>query len=500
MAGTEDGLSQSSNAGAQWVGTPSFAGSFVGSVAFSTAGGPVDAASFTSIYSSPDDGVTWNFAGNAPCGVGTIAVDPAAPTTLYISNGNSTLYFYPGCAAKSTDGGVTWTTLSGLAFNYAVYGIVVDPKSPATLYAATDVGLSKSTNGGTTWAAINILGYINPFVTGVAIDPAQPAVVYAIVYDDLYKSTNGGGAWTLLSAAPIGVSSVALAPSKPSVVYAGTYGEGVYVSSNAGSAWSPAGLAGDFVEGVAVDPSKPSVVYASVPVYTDAFVAKINAAGSTLNYSTCLGGTGPDYGNGVAVDASGNAFVTGQTSSLNFPSTPAAFQPANVSGQTTGFVTEISGQTAACSYTALPASSFFYSFGGLGNFSVVAPSGCAWTATPSASWISVTNGGGPGVGTLEISVAANNGASRKGSIAVAGATIAITQAATGCTYSLSNYNPTFPQTGGPLSIDVTAATGCPWVVTNVPLWLTVSSGASGAGNGRVTLQAAANPFPGTRIE
>jgi hypothetical protein len=53
----------------------------------------------------------------------------------------------------------------------------------------------------------------------------------------------------------------------------------------------------------------------------DAFVTKINAAGSALVYSTYLGGSGDDYGNGIAVDGSGNAYVTGQTSSTNFPTT-----------------------------------------------------------------------------------------------------------------------------------------------------------------------------------
>ena len=43
----------------------------------------------------------------------------------------------------------------------------------------------------------------------------------------------------------------------------------------------------------------------------DAFVAKINAAGSALVYSTYLGGSGNDQGFGIAVDGSGNAYVTG---------------------------------------------------------------------------------------------------------------------------------------------------------------------------------------------
>ncbi len=51
----------------------------------------------------------------------------------------------------------------------------------------------------------------------------------------------------------------------------------------------------------------------------DAFVAKINAAGSALVYSTYFGGGGVDYGYSIAVDSAGSAYVTGYTESINFP-------------------------------------------------------------------------------------------------------------------------------------------------------------------------------------
>jgi hypothetical protein len=51
----------------------------------------------------------------------------------------------------------------------------------------------------------------------------------------------------------------------------------------------------------------------------DAFVTKLNPAGSTLVYSTYLGGSATDYGTAIAVDSSGNAYVTGAVTSDDFP-------------------------------------------------------------------------------------------------------------------------------------------------------------------------------------
>ena len=55
-------------------------------------------------------------------------------------------------------------------------------------------------------------------------------------------------------------------------------------------------------------------------------MTKLNAAGSGLVYSTYLGGSGSDTGNGIAVDDAGSAYVTGGTLSSDFPTTAGAAQ------------------------------------------------------------------------------------------------------------------------------------------------------------------------------
>src|SRR5262249_28392385 len=77
----------------------------------------------------------------------------------------------------------------------------------------------------------------------------------------------------------------------------------------------------------------------------DAFVTKINAAGSGIVYSTYLGGGGEDSGHGIAVDSSGNAFVTGITNSQDF-NTRNAFQPTITGLAEDAFISKISADGA----------------------------------------------------------------------------------------------------------------------------------------------------------
>ena len=70
----------------------------------------------------------------------------------------------------------------------------------------------------------------------------------------------------------------------------------------------------------------------------DVFVTKISADGSTLDYSTYVGGTGNDSGNAIAVDMSGDAFVAGGTASNNFPTTVGVLQKTFGAGNFDAFV------------------------------------------------------------------------------------------------------------------------------------------------------------------
>ena len=86
-----------------------------------------------------------------------------------------------------------------------------------------------------------------------------------------------------------------------------------------------------------------------------AFVTKLNPSGTALIYSTFLGGNtlgDSEYGDDIAVDSSGNAYVTGVTMSLDFPVTAGAFQATRPnSGDYTGFVTKLNPDGTSLVYS-----------------------------------------------------------------------------------------------------------------------------------------------------
>jgi Beta-propeller repeat len=72
-----------------------------------------------------------------------------------------------------------------------------------------------------------------------------------------------------------------------------------------------------------------------------AFVLKLNPSGTSLLYSTFLGGSGNDYATGIAIDSTGQAYISGYTASLDFPVSSNAFQSSYGGGVSDGFFAEL---------------------------------------------------------------------------------------------------------------------------------------------------------------
>ena len=177
---------------------------------------------------------------------------------------------------------------------------------------------------------------------------------------------------------------------------------------------------------------------------------------------------------------------------------------ANSGAARTGTVT-IAGQTYSvnqaeaprpCAFTVAPTTIASSVAGGTSTVTVTTENNCSWTAVSQAQWITVTSGAsGSGNGTVTLTIAANGGAARSGTVAIAGQTVTVNQpeAPRPCAYTVAPMTLEPTAAGGPSTVTVTTDAGCNWTAVTQTDWITVASGATGAGNGTVTLSVAANP-------
>lgn len=273
------------------------------------------------------------------------------------------------------------------------------------------------------------------------------------------------------------------------------------------------GRHGEGAEGITVDPQ--GNVYVSGATYSDNFPVTTGAFQSSIagdadlfavkltgdlrqvSLSTYIGGSNTDYGRASTVDSNGVFYVAGQSESSNWPiSNP--IQPS-YRGAIDGVLVKL-GQVA-CQFSLWPLSQSLPAAGGTGSVSVTAQTGCVWTASSSASWISVTSGSsGTGNGTTNYSVTSNTSTnSRTGTVIIAGQTFTVAQAGTvNCSFSISPISQSFNSFGGTGTVQVSAQAGCSWIAISNAAWINVTSGGSGSGNGTVNYSVASNGSTNSR--
>jgi hypothetical protein len=147
-----------------------------------------------------------------------------------------------------------------------------------------------------------------------------------------------------------------------------------------------------------------------------------------------------------------------------------------------------------CSYSVSPASANFGAAAATASFAVMANAGtCQWTASTTASWITINSGAtGSGTGSVNVSIAANSGPARDATLTIDGQNVAVHQAS-GCTFTISPSATNYATSGGSGTATLTASSStCPWTAaTDAASWITLST-ASGTGNATLRYTVASN--------
>jgi hypothetical protein len=178
------------------------------------------------------------------------------------------------------------------------------------------------------------------------------------------------------------------------------------------------------------------------------------------------------------------------------PNTASRTGTITVAGQTI----TVTQAAASCSYTLSPGSASVPADQTEGNQVLLeTQAGCAWTASTSASWITLNSTSGSGPATIVYNVSANTGTSeRTDTVTVAGQAFTVTQAAPPCDCSLSTAMVSVAASASSgNSVAVAASGGCRWNATTKASWVTLNT-ASGAGDGSLVFSVAANKSQSSR--
>ncbi len=230
------------------------------------------------------DNDTWQ-----PNGMGRInavAFHPTDPNTIFIGAPSGGFW-------KTTDGGTTWSNLTGNLPTLGVSAVLVHPVTPTTILLGTGdrdhgdapgMGVYITTDGGNTWSPSNT-GMGNQTVGMMAMHPSSNNIILAATSGGIYKSTDGGATWTKKSSNSNNYKDIRFKPGDPTIVYATAAGK-FYRSSNTGDSWTE--ITSGILMGnrmvIGVSPNQPGYVYLTQT--NGPFVGLLRSTDSGLNFTT----------------------------------------------------------------------------------------------------------------------------------------------------------------------------------------------------------------------
>jgi photosystem II stability/assembly factor-like uncharacterized protein len=234
------------------------------------------AAASGGVWKTTNAGTTWTpvFDDQSSYSIGCLAMDPKNPSVIWVGTGENNSQrsvSYGDGVYRSEDGGKNWENM-GLKSSEHIGKILIDPRNSNVVYVAAqgplwapggDRGLYKTTDGGKTWTAVLTISK-NTGVTDVVMDPRNPDVLIAASYQRrrhvwtmidggpesaIHKSTDGGATWKKLTNGlpkdDVGRIGLAISPVNPDVVYAvielPNRKGGFYRSNDRGATWEKRG-------------------------------------------------------------------------------------------------------------------------------------------------------------------------------------------------------------------------------------------------------------------
>ena len=362
-----------------------------------------------------------------------------APFTMDPSN-SQRLAFGSYRVWYTTSSGDNWTNISGDLGGGGLISAITIAANGSRIWAGTSdarVWRGDFSGGSWNWTNLNKAPLPGRYVTRIAAHPTDVQTAYVSFSgfdtDHVFRTTDGGATWTSASAGlpNIPVNVVLVDPNNANTVYAGT-DLGVYRSTDQGQSWA---LYGTNLPNVAI------------------FDMAVNKISGALRVATHGRGmweiqTGGEQGFTIFNDGGSPLRITGITKQNNsawLTFTPPAPIPFDIAPGSSVRV------RVSVNATGLNA----------GNYSdrlLVTSNDTPRSPYPDGVFVNLTIFGN-----------------------------------TGCQYAISPTSQTVNASGGNGSVNVTAPGGCAWTAASNDAWITITSGASGNGNGTLNFSVAANP-------